>query len=425
MQLRGPLFGVAVAGVAACGGDGTGPGVTAASVTGIAGDNQSAPTGTALSVPLSFVALNSSGQPVQGVRVTWSASPAGSASFSPAVDTTDATGAVSATVTTTTFIGTITMTAAVPGVSAGVVYHATVVDPCAFLAPYSLGQTVNGTLRITDCRTNSSLFYDFYGLTLPAGQQSIRISMHGHFTTIPAPSDSEDTWVDLFNATGPIVAFDDDSILGQDGARNSQLDIIFPGGDYVIGASTFDSQVLGNYTLTTAARAAAMNGCRQVWVMRGVTVSDSVSATDCADSSAATHYYDVARIIAFQGTVLQLAERSAAINPSLALYRVRIAPNGAYVRTLVASNDDSSATNTNAFIRFAVDTNDMYDAVIGTSQTAGTQTGVYTFAVDTTTTLSPRRSAPASRAPEWWRLDPGELLPRSRGFKGQGRVGGT
>ena len=134
MKLPGRFVRVALAGVlgsvAACGGDSTGLGPTAASVTGVAGDNQSGPTGDALAFPLSFVALNSSGQPAQGVHVTWSVSPSGAASFSPAVDTTDGSGVASTTVTAASFIGSITITAAVPGVSAGVVYHATVVDPC-------------------------------------------------------------------------------------------------------------------------------------------------------------------------------------------------------------------------------------------------------------------------------------------------------
>jgi hypothetical protein len=418
MTQRARFFGVALAGLlggaVACGGDGTGPGPTAASVTGIAGDNQSAPTGTTLTFPLSFIALNSSGQPAAGVRVTWSVSPSGAASFSPSLDTSDANGAVSTTVTATTFIGNITITAAVPGVAAGVVYHATVLDPCAFFAPYTVGDTVQGALRSTDCNLNNhGWFYDFFGLTLPAGEQSIRISMHANFPgPTQQPADSDDTYIVFWSAAGPPVAFDDDSVLGQDGARNSQLDIVLPGGDYVIGANSFAPFITGPYSLTAANRAVAMNGCREVWVMRGVTVSDSVTRSDCADSTGTPHYYDVARIIAFAGSVLQIAERSTTINPSLALYRMRINQQGAYVRTLVASNDDSAGTaNTNAFLRFAVDTSDVYDVIIGTS--ASGEIGAYTFSVDTTTTLSPRRS-PASAPREWWRVAPGELLLQSR-----------
>src|SRR5438034_10254746 len=118
----------ALAVIAACG-DSAGPGPQAASVTGVAGDSQTAATGATLAFPLSLVALNSAGQPAQGVRVTWSASPAGAVSFSPAAGTTDANGAASTTVTAGVSVGSITISAAVTGVS-NVVYHATIVDPC-------------------------------------------------------------------------------------------------------------------------------------------------------------------------------------------------------------------------------------------------------------------------------------------------------
>src|SRR5256885_16953573 len=237
MKLPGRFAGVVLAGVmgslAACGGDSTGVGPTAASVTGIAGDDQSGPTGDAFAFPLSFIALNSMGQPAQGVRVKWSVSPSGAASFSPAVDTTDANGVASTIVTASSVAGNITITAAVPGVSAGVVYHATVVDPCTYLKPIAVGETSNGVLATTDC--GQTFFYDFYSLSIPGGQQNIRIDMH---------ADTFDTFLLLWSGVTPFpfIAFDDDSILGQAGARNSQLDIILPAGNYIIGASEFNSR---------------------------------------------------------------------------------------------------------------------------------------------------------------------------------------
>ncbi len=105
-----------LAAAAACGGDSTGNGPVAASVTGIAGDSQSGPTGATLPFPLSFVALGSNGQPAQGVHVTWSVIPSGSASFNPATSTTDASGAASTSATLGSFGGGINIHAALPGV---------------------------------------------------------------------------------------------------------------------------------------------------------------------------------------------------------------------------------------------------------------------------------------------------------------------
>src|SRR5712664_4596639 len=103
--------------LAACGGDSTGTGPQAASVTGVAGDSQSGPTGAALAFPLSLVALGSNGQPAQGLHVTWSVIPSGAASFTPATTTTDVNGLAATTATLGNFMGGINIHAAVPGVA--------------------------------------------------------------------------------------------------------------------------------------------------------------------------------------------------------------------------------------------------------------------------------------------------------------------
>ncbi len=379
----------------ACGSDSSGP--SAASVTGIAGDNQSAPRGASLPAPLSFTALGSDGLPIEGVSVTWSATPTGAAAFAPTTSTTDANGVASTNVVLGSTIGTITMQATLAGVSP-VIFHATVVDPCTILVPYSVGQTVDGSLATTDCLVqigNFAWYYDYYALDLPAGQHSLRLKMHGS-------GSFDDTYLDLYTDAGPGVAFDDDSILGMEGARNAQLDIVMTGGSYIIGANSFDPSTTGAYTLSSEARPAAMNGCRAVWVTRGVTVSDSITNSDCADSTATPKHYDVARIIVFAPTVLTIRHSSTVINPSLALYQANFGQT--FTRTLVASNDDS-LPGINAFIQYTVPASSVFDVIIGTSS-AG-ETGAYTFEVSASTTLSPPADAAASargpRRSSWWR----------------------
>jgi len=386
----------------ACGGDSSGPG--AASVTGVAGDNQTASAGSALAVPLSFTALGSDGLPIQGVSVSWSASPAGAASFTPPSTTTNANGIASANVILGSTVGAITMQATLNGVPP-VVYHATVTDPCTTFTSYGIGDSVNATLSSGDC-LRQQWFYDYYLVNFASpAQQNVRVKMHGLGAF-------DDPFVDYYTfANGSIqqiVAFDDDSILGQEGARNSQLDIIFPGDTtFVIGANSFAPFTTGNYTLTSENRTYAMNGCRAVWVTRGISVTDTLKATDCVDSSATPKYYEVGRIVAFAGTVLTLTMRSSALNPMLSLYRLDPVQ---YTRALATSNDDSlPGTNTNAFIQFTVPANNFYDIVIGTS--TGAQTGEYTFAVSVSTTLSPYLPKASSRD-AWWR-DAG-LPKRSR-----------
>ncbi len=376
--------------VAVACGDSSGTGPQAASVTGIAGDNQSAARGTTLPFPLSFTVLGSNGQPIQGVAVSWSVTPTGAATFSAQTSQTDVNGVASTNVTLGSTLGSLTIQATVSGISP-IVYHATVLDPCLVRPTHNVGETASGVLSTLDCNfNNGGYYYDFYTLALPAGQHNLRVSMR---------SSTFDTWVDVFGTADSVIGFDDDSILGL--AQNAQFDVVLPGNrTYFIGANSFDRFTTGAYTLSTVTRAAAMNGCRAVWVVRGITVSDSITNTDCADSSATPRRYDVARVAVYDTTVLTISQRSTTLNPSLALYQLN---PGNYARTLVASNDDSLAgTSTNAFIQYSVTAGSFFDIIIGTS--AGGETGAYTFEVSASTTFSPRLAEPVSRERDgWWR----------------------
>ena len=367
--------------VVACG-DSTGPNVRAASVTGFAGDSQLAPTSGAFQYPLSFVTLGSDGQPIQNVHVLWTVTPVGAATFSPQTSISDANGQVTTAVTAGPTAQEISIHASVPGVSSPVVFSALLLAPCAYARGVNVDETVNGVLSSVDCNyQGQGFFYDFYALGLPTGQQSIRITMQ---------STAFDTWIDLFRADGPYVGFDDDVVLTQ--IQNSQLDIILPGDVYLIGANSYNQGALGAYQLKVVNRPAAMNGCREVWVASGVSVADSLTAADCADTSLTASRFDVARIILMAGTTVAIAERSAAIDPKVALYRVTGTSGTGYTRELIASNDDSAAGNTNAFLADSITVSAPYDIVFGAS-TAG-QTGAYTFDV----TAVPPASAPAPGA---------------------------
>jgi hypothetical protein len=109
--------------------------------------------------------------------------------------------------------------------------------------------------------------------------------------------------------------------------------------------------------------------------------------------------------------VLTISAHSTAINPTLTLYQLNPANN--FGRTLITSNDDSSGTNTNAFIAYAVPASNYYDILVGTS-TAG-EVGAYTFEVAASTTLSPRLpgGAPPFGTREWWR-NAGASLQRAK-----------
>jgi hypothetical protein len=393
-----------MAGIIACG-DSTGPNARAASVTGFAGDSQEAPIGGAFEFPITFVTLDANGQPIENVHVSWTVTPVGGATFDPPTSISNANGQVTTTVTAGMVAQEITIHATVPGVSSPVDFSALILDPCLYVRGMVVNQTINGALSSLDCKVGSpGWFYDFYAFALPTGQQSIRITMN---------SADFDTYLDFFRADGRYEAFDDDVILGQ--VQNSQLDIILPGDVYIIGANSFDTATTGGYSLTLANRPAAMNGCRQVWVVNGVSVADSITAADCSDGALMPGRYDVARIWLTDSSTLTVAQRSPTINPNLALYQIvgGNVVNGNYPRVLVASNDDSTTGNPTAFISYSVPLNadGPYDLIIGTS--SATETGAYTFDVSTAPAPSSRAAAPLMSARNWWR-SAGASLKRSK-----------
>jgi hypothetical protein len=122
-----------------------------------------------------------------------------------------------------------------------------------------------------------------------------------------------------------------------------------------------------------------------VWATRGVTVEDTITATDCTDS-AGTAFSDALAIIALNGTVLTIAERSGVVNPALSLYRI-----DSDSVAFVASNDDSTVGNPTAFLAYSVSSSAIYLIFAGTAS-AG-ETGPYTLAISASTTLSQSRAA--------------------------------
>jgi len=365
-QLRrfGPIaLAAMIAGAVACGSDSTGTGPQAASVTGIAGDSQVGPTGSPLDFPLSMTLLGSNGQPIQGVSVAWSAVPANGASFNPQPSVSDVNGMVATTVTMGSVRDTIVINATVPGVAQPVAYHALAVDPCTFSRSYTVGATANGVLTTTDCQLGGPYYTDFYDLTIGA-QARITVTMS---------ASTFDAWLDAYRGSGPSMAGNNNI---DNTTTNAGLELILAPGTYFLAPNSFHANSTGAYTLSSAVRAQTLSGCAEAWVSANVTITDSLATTDCIDSVGTGVYYDQIGIIAFPGDTLRFTQRSSAFNAQLTLYRIDQA--GA---TQVASNDDSSATTTDAFIDYATigTVGAVYVLSIGSPDTAAA--GAYTLIV--------------------------------------------
>ena len=373
------LTGVAV-GAVACGGGSSGPAEPqAASVTGIAGDSQIAPTGHPLDAPLSLTLLGSNGQPVAGVAVTWAATPASGAAFNPQTSVSDANGISSTVATMGTVEDTIVVAATVPGLQQPVVFHVVAVDPCSFGRDYAVGATVDGAITATDC--NAGGYYNDFYLISPTAQTGMTINMTGNF----------DTWIDMYLDNGSQllpIGFHDDIAPAN---LNSRLQIIAAPGDYVIAPNTASQGVTGTYTLTSASHAASASGCEQLFVTYGVVLDDNIAAADCADASGVGSYGDSLKIIVINGQVIKIAQRSTVVDPYLRLFHVIFRSGQGDSLELVAENNDSSVGVTKSYISHLVPGSPgaaarLYVIFAGTNGTA--QTGAYTLDISANTTLS-------------------------------------
>jgi len=387
-QIGPALCGLVALGVA-CSSDAGGPNVSPQTLVRVAGDSQGALSGSALVVPLTVRVMGSDGQPYkQGVTVTWSVT-SGAATLGTPTVTSDTQGLARTTVTLGATPGAIGVQAAVASISP-VTFAATACDHPLL----TLDDTLNVSLATTDCKFNG-FYTDFFELSVLAGPQGVILTeMSGVF----------DTWLELYQRSGSFLGFDDDIDSTN---QNSRLTAILATGDYLIAPSSYLTLRTGNYSLAALSRPASLSACDLVWVTRGVVVSDSVTPTDCVDSTGGLHYADVVALYLVAGTVLTVSNKSSVFDAALFLH------SGAGAS--VASNNDSAATTTDAFLAYTVAQTGSYLLFAGTNDSAGT--GAYTLSISASSSLN---SAPAEAGPQILRMG-GVRMPkalRQRGWRG-------
>jgi len=324
----------------------------------LAGDTQLALTGTPLGDSLVVSVLGSGGSPFAGAVVTWAVT-SGSATLGAPSGTTNSQGQAFTTVTVGGTPGPVAVQASVTSL-APVTFTATACDHPGI----ALGDTVAGVLATSDCRING-YYTDFFELPAATGPQGVRLTLTGAF----------DTWLEMYRPAGFVAANDD----ADSTTTNSQIDAIVPADAYLVEPSSFLRFATGAYSLSAVARAAGLAGCGLVWATRGVVISDSVTTTDCVDSTGGVqHYADLVAIYLEAGTVLNVSHHSAAFDAALFLH------NGAGVS--VATNNDSAGVPPNAFIQYTVAQSGVHFLFVATN--AASATGPYTLTISSSTTLS-------------------------------------
>jgi hypothetical protein len=223
-----------------------------ATITPVAGDGQSAVTGTAVPVPPAVRLTDSYGNAVRGRPVTFIPGPGNGVVMGGAA-VSDSTGRAQVVSWVLGTPGTNRLNASVAGVPAIVVFTATSTVPCGSLG-YTLYATVSGVLLPNRC-TVSWRNAELYSFTVTT-QQCVDLRM----------SSSEfDTYLYLLDGAGNVLAENDDS----GGGYNSLIRRHLAPGSYSLGAAAFAGGT-GAFQLTSA-RVPADQPCSSFQAVQGST----------------------------------------------------------------------------------------------------------------------------------------------------------
>jgi hypothetical protein len=231
------------------------------------------------------------------------------------------------------------------------------VDPCTVRIPYTFGTTASGTFTTSDCPSFDKSFIDSYTTAVDAAGAYL----------FSETSSAVDTYLFLDAGDGSLIAENDDA---SDVDSNSSIKALIPAGNYVIAANTFDTGETGDYQLSSSKTTESIENCETVFIARGITTSQNLAPTDCVNSG---FYSDDVLIFVHTGQSITVTVNSSDFDAYIEIYS-----RGG----LVASNDDKSATSTDAEVTYTVTTTDYY-LISPTSKLSGAAgtTGAYTMIV--------------------------------------------
>jgi hypothetical protein len=334
-------------------GDSSGPGRIATSFTANSATTQTASPGTEVAEAPSVIVRDQNGAVLAGVSVTFAVT-AGGGSVTGGTVVSSAAGVATVgswTVGTAEGVNTLTATSG----TLSVTFTANSVNPCVIGVTHSIGGTTNGELTASDCRFPDGSFVDLIGTVLTAA---------GTYT-FSQSSSKFDTYLVLFDANGSPVGVNDDFAAGSD----SRIKAVLPPGNFVLAANSYDADMLGAYTVTSAQDASPVTNCENVFVVRGITTNQTLQASDCPRSGG--YYGDQFFIYVVPGQLVTVSMSSTAVDSYIAIY-----DTGGAVLTV---NDDRDGTTKDAQVAFTPSLAGFY-GILASSGNVGA-TGAYTVVV--------------------------------------------
>ena len=239
---------------------------------------------------------------------------------------------------------------------------------CDVRTGHSIGTTTSGSLAASDCQLVDGTFVtyvDFFSATL--GQATAYLFRQ---------SASFDTYLFLATSELAVIGENDDESAT---STNSAIKALLPAGSYVLGASSFDARVTGDYTISSATAATTVTGCERVFVVKNVTTTQSIDPSDCLRSTppAAPIYADAYLIFLRAGQPIKVSMTSIQVDAFLELVQVDdlVQLNG----PVVASNDNRDGTTKDSELSHTAAASGYYRIIARSGVTS--QTGPYTLAI--------------------------------------------
>ncbi len=337
----------------------TGTAGAAASLAKSAGDNQTATAGTPVAVAPSVTVKDANGNAKANVVVTFAVA-SGGGSLTGGSATSSATGVATVGSWTLGASGTNTLTASAPGL-ATVTFTATATPSlCGASTAYSLGTTTSGSLATTDCKLSDGTYADFFSTTIGEANAYLFRQQSAVF----------DTYMFLATPDESVIAENDDETSA---TTNSAIKALLPPGSYLIGASSYDAAITGDYSISSSTTSTDVTGCELVFVVKTVSTTQKIEAADCLWTTppAAPIYADGFFIFLKAGQSMTVTMSSTEVDSFLELVRV----DGARV----ASNDNKDANTKDAQLTYTAATTTYYAIFARTASTA--QAGSYTLTI--------------------------------------------
>jgi hypothetical protein len=333
--------------------DSSGPGLVPTSIAANSSISQTASPGTDVPEPPSVIVRDQNGAPLPGASVTFAVT-AGGGTITGGTVVTNASGvATSGSWTVGSVEGTNTVVATSGNLS--VIFTASSTNQCVVTGTHTVGGTTSGELTTSDCAFGDGSFVDFLATALATG---------GTYT-FSQSSPQFDTYLVLYDANGGPIGFNDDFGTGSD----SRLKAILPAGNFVLGANSFEPNRVGTYTLTSALDGGTVTNCETVFVVRGITTSQSLDVTDCQRTGG--FYGDQVFIYVLGGQAVTVSMSSTPVDSFITVYDT----NG----VVLTSNDNKDATTKDAQVSFTAAITGFY-GIVGSSANAGAQ-GAYTLVI--------------------------------------------